>query len=132
MLKEGSSMKCIFSRLFPGLIIPVIAVVCFVLLAPAFADMKKVDEAELARTNASVTGAPVKDWNVGVEKDAVISETWQTNETLNNSVYSPQMNKDTGDAINLDLNIKGQTTFQFYFGQWNSSMTGGITSVKSH
>ena len=44
------------------------AVLSFVLLAPAFADMEKVDEAELARTNASVTGASVKDQIVGVEK----------------------------------------------------------------
>ena len=41
--------------------LPVIAVMCFLLLAPAFADMEKVDEAELAQVNASVTGAFVPD-----------------------------------------------------------------------
>jgi len=54
--------------------LPVIAVLYFVLLAPAFADMNKVDEAELARTNASVTGESVKDQIAGVEKGVVIPE----------------------------------------------------------
>ena len=34
----------------------IIVVLCFVLLAPAFADFKKVNDFELARTNASLTG----------------------------------------------------------------------------
>ena len=36
----------------------IIAVLCFVLLSPAFAEFKKVNECELARTNASLTGMP--------------------------------------------------------------------------
>ena len=36
----------------------VIVVLFFGLLAPASADFKKVNERELARTNASVTGQP--------------------------------------------------------------------------
>ena len=122
-------MKRIFSRLFPALIIPVIAVVCFVLLAPAFADMKKVTEAELARANASVKGAPVKDQIVGIEKDAVSPETCQACGTgTGNAGFSPSVSK-AMERISLELNIKGQTTFQFSFGPWNSNMTGGITSV---
>jgi len=38
--------------------LPVIAVLCFVFLSPAFADLRKVNECELARMNASITGAP--------------------------------------------------------------------------
>ena len=45
--------------------LPIIAVLCFLLLiAPAFADIEKVDDAELAQANVSVTGASDKDWNV--------------------------------------------------------------------
>ena len=46
----------------------VIAVMCFVFLAPDFADMKNVDEAELAKTNAFVTGASEKDQIFDAEK----------------------------------------------------------------
>jgi hypothetical protein len=51
----------IAKKIFPTCFMSVIAVLCFVFLSPAFADMKKIDEAELTRTNASVTVASVKD-----------------------------------------------------------------------
>ncbi len=38
--------------------LPVIAVLCFVFLSPAFADFRKVNECELARANASLMGQP--------------------------------------------------------------------------
>ena len=125
-------MKRIFSRSFPALIIPVIAVLCFVLLAPAFADMDKVDEAELARTNASVTGVSVKNQIVGVEKDVINPERLQVSETFNkDDGYSPSVSKAEGTGVNL--NINGQTTFQFSFGPSTSNVTGGtITSFKQH
>jgi hypothetical protein len=56
-------MKMRIKKYFRPCFLPVIVVLCFVLIAPAFAEMKKVDEAELARTNASVTGASDKDRN---------------------------------------------------------------------
>lgn len=100
-----------------------------VLVSPAFADMKKVDETELARANASVTGASIKEPVAGVDKNTVL---WD-NDHLKNSaerVFSPVVNKAT-EAINLNLNISGQETFNFYFGGSNSTVTGpGITSVK--
>ena len=73
----------------------VIAVLCFVLPYPALADMKKVDEAELARTNASVTGgASVQDQIVGVEKGAVNPETCQASENFHkDDVFSPSVSK---------------------------------------
>jgi len=58
-------MKMRIKKYFLPCFLPVIAILCFVLLVPAFADMKKVDEAELARANASVTGTSNKDWNAG-------------------------------------------------------------------
>ena len=87
------------------------AVLSFVLFAPAFADMEKADEAELAMTNASVTGASVKDQIVGVEKGVVNPEMWQASETFNKDAdLSPSVGKAV-EAIGLDLNINGQTTF---------------------
>jgi hypothetical protein len=100
-----------------------------VLVSPAFADMKKVDETELARANASVTGASIKEPIASVDKNAVL---WD-NDHLKNSterVFSPAVNKAT-EAINLNLNIGGQETFNFYFERGNSTITGpGITSAK--
>ena len=122
-------MKRIFSRLFFVLIIPVIAVLCFVLLTPAFAGMKKVDEAELSRTNASVTGASVKDQNVGIEN--VLPETWQAIRTVDtgDAGFSPSLGKAEGTSV--DMTINGQKTFQFYLGPTTTTITGpGITSVK--
>ena len=101
-----------------------------VLVSPAFADMKKVDEGELARANASVTGASVKDQVAAVAKVEVNPETLQVSETLNKDAVfpTPSVSKTT-DSIGL--NINGQPTFQFYYGG-SSSTTGGITSVKTH
>ena len=109
--------------------LPVIAVLCFVFLSPAFADMKKVDEMELARTNVSVTGASVKDQSVGVEKGMAIPEKCQACENFdkNGAVFSPSMGK--ADVIGVDMNINGQGTLHFYRGETNMNMTGGITSV---
>lgn len=111
--------------------LPVIAVLCFVLPAPAFAEMKKVDEGELARTNASVTGASVQDRTVGVEKDVVRQETILANGPVDkgDSVISSVQ---VLEGIGLSLNIKGQETFKFQVGGIITNTTGGITSVKSH
>jgi hypothetical protein len=102
-----------------------------VLVSTAFADMKKVDERELARANASVTGASVKDPVVGVAKVEVNPpDSLQVSDTLNKDAVfpTPSVSK-TMDSIGL--NINGQPTFQFYYGG-SSSTTGGITSVKTH
>ena len=108
--------------------LPVVAVFCFVFLSPAFADMKKVDEAELARTNATVSGAPVNKQVTSVEKGVDNPETWRTSETLNKGdvAFSPSVNR---ESITLDMNVKGSPTHQFYFGGSTSNMTGGITCV---
>ena len=111
-------------KYFLSCFLPVIAILCFVLLSPAFAAMEKVDETELARTKASVTGTSIKDPLAGVEKD-LNQETWQASEA-----FSKDLSQAVEDRpVSLNLNIKGQTTFQFYFGGGNSTVTGGITSV---
>jgi hypothetical protein len=122
-------MKMRIKKYFLPCFLSVIAVLCFVLLAPAFADMEKVDEAELARTNASVTGASDKDRIVSVEKGVVSPETWQAGGTNTaDAIFSPSVSKETNV---VSLNIKGQETLNFMFGGWNSNMTGGITSAKT-
>jgi hypothetical protein len=102
-----------------------------VLVSPALADMKKVDETELARTNASVTGASIKEPIASVDKNTVLQEN-DPRQNGTERVFSPAVNKAT-EGINLNLNISGQETFNFYFGGSNSTVTGpGVTSVKSH
>jgi len=112
--------------------LPVIAVLCFVFLSPAFAAMDKIDEAELARTNASVTGAPVNNQVAGVEKGVANQDTWQASENFNrDTVIFPSFGKTDGTSVNL--NVIGQTTFQFYLGGSASNITGpGIYSVKTY
>ena len=102
-----------------------------VLLSPAFADMKEVSEAELARTNVSVTGTPLKHFNC-VEKDGVcggMNQDYVNSDKGANDSSSFASNSNINDVINLNLNIKGDTTFQFYRGATNTNMIGGITSV---
>jgi len=111
----------------------VIAVMCFVFLAPAFADMKNVDEAELAKTNASVTGASEKDQIFDAEKNVVNPETLKVRETINKDAnISPSVNN-TITPTSLDMNVNGQTTFMFGFGGATSNVTSGvINSCKMH
>lgn len=94
--------------------------------------MKKVDEGELARTNVSVTGIPAQDPTPYLNKDTVSQEITRDGlSTMNkgNDAVSPPVNG--MDPIMLNLNIGGQTTFNFYFGGASSTRTGGITGVRS-
>jgi hypothetical protein len=123
-------MKMRVKKYFLPFFLPFIAVLCFVFLSPAFAGMKKVDEAELSRTNASVTGASVKDQSVGVEKGMVIPEKCQAceNSDKNGAVFSPSVGKN--DSAVVDMNVNGQ--FRFYRGDTNAIMTGHITTLTTH
>jgi hypothetical protein len=93
--------------------------------------MKKVDEAELARANASVTGEAVPDQIIGVEKGAVSPETWKASGTnTGDAVLSPPVST---ESAFVSLNITGQETFKFGITGVNSTVTGGvITSSKFH
>jgi hypothetical protein len=114
-------MKMRIKKYFLPCFLPVIAVLCFVFLSPAFADMKKVDEAELARTNASVTGAPVKDWNASaVSADGTFDKTVL--------VSSPPNSK----GFSLNLPSLGPETWTYNFGAYDPNYVGILTGVKSH
>ena len=56
-MRTGEIKVRIKQHLLPCFL-PVIAVLCFVFFFPAFADFRKVNDCELARLNASLTGQP--------------------------------------------------------------------------
>jgi hypothetical protein len=100
-----------------------------VLVSPAFADMKKVDETELAQANASVTGASIQEPVASVDKNTVLQEN-DPRQNGTEHISSPAVNKPMV-GTGLNLNISGQETFNFYFGGSNSTVTGpGVTPVK--
>ena len=99
------------------------------LLAPAFADMKKVDEVEMAQIKASVTGAPIKNLNC-IEKDGTCLEMNQDSTSDKGvGVSSPAVSSKTTttEQYNGDYNIAGR----FYMGASITTTTGGF-SVKPH
>ena len=111
-------------------VLTTIVFLCFVFLPPAFAELKNVEEDELARTNASVSGTPV-----AVEETPDVEKLLENPETLS----SPDSSADTGlalsppnktaEAIGLNLHVNGQETFKFNFGGGTTNTTGGITTV---
>ncbi len=102
-----------------------------VLVYPAFAQMKKVDEAELARANASVTGESVKNQAVTAEKGAAVQQSVSTgNLAKGDSVLVPYDN--SLESVGISLNIKGQETFTFRIDRSRSEVTGGVTGVTPH
>ena len=106
----------------------IVAIFCF--LSPAFAELETIDEKELAKTNASVTGVPVNDELVELKQDEINPENQQTGETVvaADSNFSPSASRFI-EGKSLSLSIKGQETFQFFHSPANSNVTGGITSV---
>ena len=85
--------------------------------------------AEVDRANASVTGASIKEPIASVDKTTVLWEN-DPRQYTTERVFSPAVNKAT-EAINLNLNISGQETFNFYFERGNSTITGlGVTPAK--
>lgn len=102
-----------------------------VLVSPSFGQMQKVDEEELARANASVTGESVKDQGVAAEKGATVQDTVTTgNLATGNSVLVPYDN--SLESVGISLNIKGQETFTFRVDRFRSETTGGVTGVTPH
>jgi len=107
-----------------------IAFICFVFVSFAFAELKDVEEEELARTNVSVSGTPV-----ATEESPDVKKLVENPETLS----SPDSTADTGlalspqvkttDAIGLNMHINGQETHKYYFGGSTTNLTGGITTV---
>ena len=103
------------------------------LIAPAFAEMKKVDDAEMAKANASVTGASVKDQIVDAEKDVLKQEeeALQASETFNKGDnVPPSVSKESNS---VDTYVSGHTASNVGFEGLNVITTGGsITPAKSH
>ena len=102
------------------------------LIAPAFAEMKKDDEAEMAKANASVTGASVKDQIVYAEKDVLNQkkEALRASETFNKDVnVPPSVSKNNS----MDTYVSGHKASNVGFEGLNVIITGGsITPAKSH
>ena len=93
-----------------------------VLVSPSFADMEKVDEVELARTNASVTGASDKDSNAGaVSADGTFDKTVR--------VFSLSESKASEGFSNLPS--PGPETWTYNFGAYTPNYYGSLTGVKS-
>ena len=93
--------------------------------------MKKVDEAELARANASVTGESVKNQGVAAEKGAAVQDSVTTgNLAKGESLLVPYDN--SFESVGINLNIKGQESFTFRVDRFRSETTGGVTGVSSH
>jgi hypothetical protein len=92
-----------------------------VLVSPAFADMKKVDEAELARMNASLIGASNKDRSDGaLPADGTFDKTvW---------VVSPS---DSKTSENFRLTGPDPEPWTYNYGAVNPNYFGSITGVKS-
>ena len=114
-------MKMRIKKYFLPCFLPVIAVLCFVLPAPAFADMKKVDEAELAGANASVTGASDKDWNA-----SAVSAGGTLDKTILDS--SPPDSKASGFSV---LPSRGPETWTYMQGCPTCNGSGLITGSRS-
>ncbi|MHB8137442.1 MAG: hypothetical protein ACYDGO_03530 [Smithellaceae bacterium] len=103
-----------------------------VLVSPAFAQMKKVDDAELARTNASVTGASVTDGTAGAEKGAVRQDVSLTAGTATRGDAGFSQSNNVLESVGISLHITGQETFKFRVDGIHSETMGGVTGVSSH
>ena len=114
-------MKMRIKKYFLPCFLPVIAVLSFVLLAPAFADMKKVDEAELAKVNTSVTGESDKDWNA-----SAVSAGGTLDKTI--LVSSPPDSKASGFSLLPSL---GPETWTYMQGCPTCNGSGLITGSRS-
>ena len=107
-----------------------IAFMCFVFVSFAFAELKDVEEEELARTNVSISGTPVAtEESPDVKKLVENPETLSSPDTAVSTdlVLSPKVN--TTDPIGLNMHINGQETHMFHFGGSSTTMTGGISTV---
>ena len=103
-----------------------------VFILPVSAEMKKIDEAELARTNASMTGPSVKDRTFGANRGASRPATELTIVTSDKATSLSTLSGNKAmEGISINLNISGQETWQFNFGSYNTNYYGGITGVRT-
>ena len=101
-----------------------------ILVSPAFADMKKVDETDLSQIKASVTGASVKNRTADLDKDVRDQESLLASERENfnkDAQVSPSV---SNESKTVDQHISDRTTSNFGFTGMNMITTGGITAAK--
>ena len=94
-----------------------------VLVFPAFAEMEKVNEVELAQTNASVTGASDKYLNAGA-----VSAFGTFDNTVR--IFYPWDSK-ASEGFSLNVPSLGPDTWTYNFGANNPNYFGSLTGVKS-
>jgi hypothetical protein len=101
-----------------------------VIVSPAFAEMKKVNEADLSGANASVTGASVKYQTVGVENYVVnlqpLPDSEYTNSLMNAYKKASTSMSSSTPPFFLDTTIDDQKR---YFGGSTSNKTGGVITT---
>jgi hypothetical protein len=91
----GERIKMRIKKDFLPCFLPVIGVLCFVLLSPAFAEFKKVSECELARNNASRIGQLVTTQPPDYEEkwiECKVSESFDSNTEMLLAEGKPDMN----------------------------------------
>ena len=92
---------------------------CAVFVSPAFADMDKVNDDELARTNASVTGTPLKHLNC-VEKDGVCE-----------GMKQDYVTSDKGVSFSSPLQSKVTETWTYNYGTIDPNHFGVLNVIPS-
>ena len=114
-------------------IISLLFLIGAILYSPASAEMKKVDEAELARTNAPMSGsASIKNRNTDAKGNVIRVETEPAIIIADKGISPLSMSGQKAmEGGSLNLNISGQETWQFNFGGFNANYYGGITGVKT-
>ena len=94
-----------------------------VLVSPAFAEMGKVDDADLSQINASVTGASDKYSNAGA-----VSAFGTFDNTVR--IFYPWDSK-ASEGFSLNVPSVGPDTWTYNFGANNPNYFGSLTGVKS-
>jgi len=94
-----------------------------ILVSPAFAEMEKVDAADLSQINASVTGASDKDSNAGS-----VSAFGTFDNTVR--IFYPWDSK-ASEGFSLNVPSVGPETWTYNFGANNPNYFGSLSGVKS-
>lgn len=110
-----------------------LAFLCFIFPAPAFAELKDVEEEELARTNVSISGTPVATVDgvaVSTDDESLIktadTRIDKTESDLTASMLIPRT-ATTGAFHTQSLN--NQEVSKTFVGGAYGTYTGGITTV---
>mgnify|MGYP001279876733 CR=1 FL=1 len=100
-------------------------------LSAGLAAMEKVDEKELAGTNASVVVIPLQNKGSAIERIPSWQDTASTPATAEKGDAFTSQGVKGMEGLGISLNVKGQETFKFQVGGVSTITTGGVTHVKS-